>query len=127
MTPTYMSWTAMKARCKRKSHYLIKGITVCPEWESFSTFLADMGERPEGTTLERIKNNLGYFPANCKWATRIEQQQNRDTTRFLEICGVIKPITVWSRELGISCAALRWRKKAGWSDARMTSSLRGSV
>jgi len=80
---TYRSWQAMKERCyKPKSinygRYGGKGITVCERWRnSFVNFLADMGERPEGTTMDRKNSKGNYEPGNCRWATDDIQQQNR--------------------------------------------------
>lgn len=82
----YTSYMAMKKRCTNPNdphfhNYGGRGITVCGRWlESFENFYADMGERPEGKTLDRIKNDLGYSPENCKWSTRKEQQLNRRHT-----------------------------------------------
>ncbi len=82
-TDTYASWSAAKNRClcetARDYHrYGGKGITFHAHWaESFNIFLADMGERPAGTSLDRIDNTKGYEPGNCRWATRSEQQRNR--------------------------------------------------
>ena len=72
----------MHARCYNPKHpryadYGGRGITVCERWHSFENFLADMGEPPPGLTLDRINNDLGYSPENCRWATVSEQNNNQ--------------------------------------------------
>jgi len=86
-SPTYRSWTAMRTRCNSpsrdpKAKYANRGIAYVPSWDSFEQFLADMGERPYGTTLDRIDNDLGYGPGNCRWSTPTEQARNRRNTRL---------------------------------------------
>jgi hypothetical protein len=82
-TATYNSWVDMKKRCSNPKHknyadYGGRGISVCEAWSnSFASFLADMGERPDGLTLDRIDNSKGYEPGNCRWATRVAQARNR--------------------------------------------------
>ena len=72
----------MLSRCENKNvpafkNYGGRGITVCKRWHKFENFLADMGERPFGLTLDRKNNDKGYYKRNCKWSTWIEQQNNR--------------------------------------------------
>lgn len=80
---TYHSYHSMKARCLNKNHRQFKdyggrGIGISDRWlDSFENFLADMGERPVGRTLDRINNDLGYSKSNCRWATREEQNNNK--------------------------------------------------
>jgi hypothetical protein len=82
-TKTYHTWQDMRYRCGRKAHrdykyYGGRNITVCKRWNSsFANFFMDMGEKPDGLTIERINNDKGYTPDNCKSATRAEQSQNK--------------------------------------------------
>lgn len=75
---TYNSWRSMKKRCTSHPRYNGKGIAICERWVKFENFLEDMGERPEGTSLDRWPNPAGdYEPNNCRWATPHEQRINQ--------------------------------------------------
>ncbi len=85
-TSTYITWRAMHLRCKDPKHrsypaYGGRGITVCEEWGDFAQFLADMGERPDGMTLDRKETNIGYCKSNCRWATPQQQVSNKRKSR----------------------------------------------
>lgn len=85
-TSTYISWMSMRARCYNRKHEMWKryggrGIAVCERWlgeHGFENFLADMGPRPVGTTIDRFPNRKGnYEPTNCRWATPEQQRENQ--------------------------------------------------
>jgi len=81
-TRVWKSWISMLDRCRNPNapkfeHYGGRGIEVCSEWKVFENFYRDMGDRPDGMTLDRIDVNLGYNPQNCRWATHKEQRHNR--------------------------------------------------
>lgn len=120
-TSTYYIYQGIIQRCHNPKapaygEYGGRGITVCQRWlDSFESFLADMGERPEGLTLDRIDNDKGYGPDNCRWATWVEQANNRRSGVFVEHEGRRLSTAQRARELGMRQDTLMNRLKSGWS------------
>lgn len=117
----YWIWNAMKNRCNnpRYKHYQDyggRGISVCERWMEFANFYADMGEKPDGMSLERRDNEAGYSPENCYWADRKTQNSNKRNSRFIEADGVIRTITEWGRVTGISHTTIIFRINHGWPE-----------
>ncbi len=92
-----------------------RGIVVCDRWRKFENFLADMGERPEGMTLDRIDGDKGYDPKNCRWATSKQQSRNTTQNVVLEHAGASRCIAEWSEITGIARGAISGRLRRGWS------------
>lgn len=117
----YRSWLHMKSRCNNPNHeryynYGGRGINVCKEWnESFEKFLEDMGSSPLNTSLDRVDNNKGYSPENCRWATKVEQNNNTRTNRILEYKGRKQTVTQWERELNFGRGTIANRLIDGWT------------
>lgn len=114
----------MRARCNNPKHrrypdYGGRGIGVDPRWDRFENFFADMGPRPEGMTLERIDNDKGYTPGNCRWATRAEQATNKRNNRVLTYQGETMCTADWARKLGVNVQLLRNRLHRGWPIERV--------
>jgi hypothetical protein len=107
-TPEHYVWRAMVARCNTPTHkafhfYGGRGIKVCKRWLNYENFLADMGIRPSALhSLDRINNNKGYSPSNCRWATRSEQQKNKRTTRIFTNGKFVGTLSECASKIGIS-------------------------
>lgn len=118
-SPTYRVWVNLQTR---KRHQKYDGITVCERWrDSFETFLADMGERPEGLTIDRIDNDKGYEPGNCRWATQKEQQNNRRNNRLITVNGRTQTLAQWAEETGFNRKTISRRLDLGWSAEKALS------
>lgn len=115
-------WVQMRQRCENPTseafaRYGGRGIKVCEHWQEFANFLADMGERPEGKTLDRYPDNDGdYEPGNCRWASSSEQARNRRSCVNLTIWGETKTIKGWTEDsrCRVNYATLRARIARRW-------------
>jgi hypothetical protein len=121
-TPTQHTWDKMKQRClnpehRSYRHYGGRGITIDPRWiESFENFVEDMGERPNGRTLDRIDTNGNYCKQNCRWATTDQQARGRRNAVWLTAFGKTKTLSDWCAEYGVSVRIVWQRvKKYGWT------------
>lgn len=109
--PLYRAWLGMRARCnnprsKTYANYGGRGITVCAEWDDFTVFAGDMGDRPPGTSLDRIDNNGPYSKDNCRWATPAQQVRNTRVARYITYNGETMVLTDWASAFGIRPAKL---------------------
>lgn len=119
--PTYRTWQMMKNRCLNPNaldyaYYGARGVTVVDDWLEYDGFLAGMGQRPDGLTLDRREGNLGYSPENCRWASRQMQARNRAYTLDLTFGGKTHKVWEWAEQLHIKPATLHvrlWRLTQG--------------
>jgi hypothetical protein len=132
-SPTWQSWEAMKKRCLNPSNrgykdYGGRGITICQEWvDSFEAFLRDMGERPEGKTLDRKNNSEGYSKANCQWSDLKTQQKNRRSCVYITFNGKTQTLYDWSVETGINETTIKYRLDHGWSAGQALTAKKHSI
>lgn len=121
-TKEYAAWRSMQQRCANPKHksyhrYGGRGITVCDRWMgSFENFFSDMGLSPSKKhSLDRIKNALGYFPGNCRWATSKEQSSNKENNRRISFNNEVKTLSEWSVSSRIPKSTVINRLNDGWS------------
>ena len=122
-SPLHKVWTAMRERCNNPrnrsfKNYGGRGIKVCQRWGDFRLFISDMGPRPPGTTIDRIDNDGNYEPANCQWATYLEQNQHTRRTRKISAGGRTMTVANWARELGGSRIIIHNRLRDGWTEEK---------
>lgn len=113
-TIEHLTWKRMRQRClnnnERFKHWSGRGITICERWNKFENFLEDMGQRPgPGYSLDRIDNNKGYSPDNCRWATYKQQMSNTTFNRLITYKGETKTIVDWAIALGMPRRTLAHR------------------
>ena len=120
---TYKVWENLRRRTRRtdgnRAHrYIARGISFDLRWAVFENFLDDMGERPPGTSIDRIDNNLGYSKANCRWATPTEQARNRATNRVFSYRGASLCLAALAELAGLPAVNVRQRLRTGWTPDR---------
>lgn len=120
-TPEYQAWGQMISRCYNLNHqqyknYGARGISVCDDWRfDFTSFLSDMGSRPSSAhSLDRINNNLGYYPENCRWATLKEQNNNTRSNRMCVVDGVQLTIAQAVDKTRLNRKTVYTRLHRGW-------------
>ena len=120
-TGAYTSYHAMMTRCynpktARYPNYGGRGIKVCDRWQDgFPVFFEDMGQRPDGMSLDRIDPNGDYSPSNCRWATKEQQINNKQDSAFLEHDGRRMTVAQWAPIVGLQQCVIRMRLKLGWT------------
>lgn len=123
-TREFVTWKSMIQRCSDPNtigwkNYGGRGIKVCERWLSFENFLADMGERPEGKSLDRHPNQDGnYEPGNCRWATKKQQARNKTNNRLIVVDGISMTLAEACECYGVRPGLLRDRIERGWSPER---------
>jgi len=128
-TRLFRIWSSMQQRCYNKNHvgysrYGGRGISICPEWlgkKGFQAFYdwAILAGYTDDLSIDRINNNLGYFPANCEWSTAAEQQRNRNDNIVITINGEEKTLIDWCRIKNADYALVRWRMNHGYPQDRL--------
>jgi len=112
----------MHYRCENPKKWQYKyygalGIKVCDRWQFFANFVADMGERPEGMTLDRINNDGNYEPSNCQWATKLQQANNTRFNRILLVDGKRMTLSEAGRIWKVPFKTIWRRLELGWDES----------
>lgn len=120
-TREYTSWKSMRKRCLNPNEpkypsYGGRGVTISTRWDNFEAFLEDMGPRPLGCTLDRIDCNGNYSAENCRWASPVEQANNKRSNRLVAANGKTQNVTQWAKDIGINRGTIKQRLRRGWSD-----------
>jgi hypothetical protein len=118
-TQTYKIWKTMHQRCynpnnTKYKNYGARGIKVCKQWHSYDNFLAYMGEKPKGKSIERIDNDGNYSPYNCEWRSPRRQANNRRNNRLITFKGKTRTLAQWARSINVPWHTLYWRLE-NWS------------
>lgn len=122
----YRCWSHMLERCNNQhtenwNNYGGRGITVCERWLIFENFFADMGECPEGFSIERLNNDGSYGPGNCVWADTATQSRNKRSNVRLTHDGKTMSLADWSRALKLNTGTIVARRKRGWPTNKILS------
>ena len=130
---TYRIWTGMVARC-RYTHYPAlknwggRGIKVCQRWQTFENFLADMGQRPSPThSIDRIDVDGDYCPENCRWATRIQQNNNKRNNTLVTAFGKTQSLAEWCRECNMVYGTFARRIRNGADPEQTIAEMAGKT
>jgi len=116
----YKTWIGIKTRCFNKNSNIYKnyggrGISMCETWKDFNVFYKDMGDVPNGMSIDRIDVNGDYKKSNCKWSNHKEQSRNKRNNNFITYKGTTKCLTEWCEELNMPLNTFSNRLKRGWS------------
>jgi hypothetical protein len=125
-TSLYAVWHGLVERCTNPNYHNFsdyggRGITVCSEWRQFKNFFdwnASLGKNgyKRGLSIDRIDNNKGYFPSNCRWATATVQQRNKRNNKIITLNGISKSVAEWAEIYRVSRYLIYTRLKNGWEE-----------
>lgn len=134
--PLYKRWISMKQRCYNENNdkyqdYGGRGIRICGRWlhhkHGFWNFVKDMGECPKGFSIDRIDNDKGYSPDNCRWVNQKNQNRNKRVNHILEYNGKKECIAYWADKLNIRQNTILTRLRRGWTVEEALTGERNSI